>query len=227
MDSEGKVMDVNRSFTKNFGYEKDEITGLNFSMLFILEDKKDNKPLVELTTVLTKGQAHDESFVVDKDGKAIWCTGESILINAPGEEMFIVKDIVNLQARKQLNLFLKNTDELLEHIFETSKDVPMMILDGSMKVEKVNLPFLRLFEISQMPPYGSRLADIQHPFWINEQIKNELRMILVNDEPIKGKVFTFLNTSGEQRRIRIDSKILNRGGTLGRQVFLVLEDLID
>jgi PAS domain S-box-containing protein len=105
MDSSGTVLDVNKAFTKNFGYNKEHIKGQKFELLFIQEDKEKHMPQQELETVLAKGQSHDESYVVNKDGQAIWCTGESILINPKDGEKYIVKDIVNLQAKSNCNCF--------------------------------------------------------------------------------------------------------------------------
>src|SRR5215210_7964466 len=97
MDSDGVILGVNKSFTNNFGYTEEEIRGRSFSFLFNENDKAENKPLLELKTVLSKGQAHDENYIVNKNGQSIWCTGESILINGKQSEKYIVKDVINLQ----------------------------------------------------------------------------------------------------------------------------------
>src|SRR5215207_3237205 len=121
MDSKGIILDVNQAFSKNFEYEKKDIVGNHLASLFTTEDKETNKPQHEIETVLSKGQAHDENYIVDKSGHAIWCTGESMLAIGKDGKKYIIKDIINLQAKKQLQLFLKGTDELLERIFESSK----------------------------------------------------------------------------------------------------------
>src|SRR5215203_3404860 len=162
MDSDGIVLDVNKSFTNNFGYTNQEIRGKNFSILFNESDRLKNTPVLELKTVISKGQAHDENYIVNKRGHSIWCTGESILIKGKDGEKYIVKDVVNLQAKKQLQLFLTETEELLERIFETSNDVPMIELDGSLKIQKVNKALLDLYEIEDSPVTGSRLSDLNH-----------------------------------------------------------------
>src|SRR5215218_10170102 len=109
LDSSGTVLDVNKAFTQNFGYNKEDIKGKKFTILFIEKDRENHKPDHELETVLSTGQSHDENYVVDKNGNAIWCTGESLLAIGKNGEKYIIKDIINLQAKKQLQLFLKNT----------------------------------------------------------------------------------------------------------------------
>jgi PAS domain S-box-containing protein len=137
---------------------------------------------------------------------------------------YIVKDVVNLQAKKQLHLFLMETEELLERIFESSKDVIMMVLDGSMKIVKMNNAFLTLFELEQAPPFGSRLSDIPHPFWQQPEIKKDVSSIIINNQPIKRKEFYFQTQTGENKRIRLDSRIIEGQNGSGRKIFILIEE---
>jgi PAS domain S-box-containing protein len=223
IDSEGIVIDVNRAFTNNFGYKNDDIKGKNFHMLFIKEDIEKQRPQKELQAVLSTGQAHDENYVVDNNGHAIWCMGESLLAISKEGLKYVIKDIVNLQAKKQLHLFLKDPEDLLEHIFESSKDIPMMIIDGSMKIQRVNSAFLHLFEMIEAPAEGSRLSDINHPFWKDDLIKLEVRRILVDNKPMINKEFFIVSKTGLQETIILNSKIIDRPGIIGKQVFIIFE----
>lgn len=225
LNPDGVVLDVNQSFTNNFGYGNDDIKGQNFSILFNEPDKQKNKPAIELETVMITGQAHDENYVVDKKGHEIWCTGEALLVHGEEGEQYIIKDIVNLQAKKQLQLFLTATEELLERIFESSSDIPMMILDGTMKVQKVNSAFINLFEITRNPETGSRLADLDHPFWHSADIKKELSNIIVTNEPLKRREFLFYTKSGEMKIISVDSKVIDKQSPAGRIIFIIMEDI--
>src|SRR3954471_3861847 len=173
MDSDGIILNVNDSFTNNFGYSNEEINGLNFSVLFTEKDKEKNLPLQELQTVLAKGNANDENYIVHKDGVSMWSTGESLLVMGLNDEKYIVKDIINLQSKKQFQLFLHETEELLERVFESSKEISIMILDGSMKILKVNDAFMKLFEITEIPAFTSRLSDLNHSFWSDPVMKQD------------------------------------------------------
>jgi PAS domain S-box-containing protein len=224
MDCEGTVLDVNKAFTNNFGYSNTEIKGRNFKILFTNKDIEENKPQLELETVATKGQSHDENYVVDNKGHSIWCTGESLLVKDREGENYIVKDIINLQAKKQLQLFLIETDELLERIFESSRYTPIIILDGSLKIQKVNAAFLELFELEEPPKSGSRLSDIDHPFWKEEALKDEIRRILIRNESLKYKEFLLETKSAHKKKIRISSKIIDKWPNLGRKIFIIVED---
>jgi PAS domain S-box-containing protein len=224
MNTEGIVLHVNDSFTNNFGYSNQEISGLNFSVLFSKKDKEKNLPTRELETVLAIGNANDENYVVHKDGTAMWATGESLLVKGPNDEKYIVKDIINLQSKKQFELFLHETEELLERVFESSKEISIMILDGSMKILKVNNAFTKLFEISEIPEFGSRLSDLDHSFWSDPVMKQDIRNVIVKNEPIKNKDI-LLETKSGKKMIRIDSKTINKEQGTGKKIFIIIRDI--
>jgi PAS domain S-box-containing protein len=224
MDCDGTIRNVNNSFTNNFGYNNEEIAGRNFDILFTGADNEQNKPKLELEMVISNGQANDENYLVNKAGYAIWCTGEALLVTGEKGEKYIVKDIVNLQAKKHLQVFLRETEDLLERVFESSKDIPMMILDGSMKIQKVNTAFLDLFEIQDPPSDGSSISDLDHPFWNREDIKKELRKIIVNNEPIRSKEFLLQTKPGQRKTIRLDSKIIDGSSTVEKKIFIIMEE---
>jgi PAS domain S-box-containing protein len=224
LDCDGKILDINRSFTNNFGYSLEDIKGKNFSILFNEQDISEGKPQLELKQVAIKGQAHDENYIIDKTGKQIWCTGEAILVSNDDGEKYIVKDIVNLQAKKQLHLFLMETEDLLERIFQSSQNVPILILDGSLKVQKVNEAFQDFFKIKELPLTGSSLSNIPHPFWNSPEIKKEVSNMIISNQPLKGKVF-LLHEEPKNRKVQLHAKIIEKHSGDGRQIFLIIEDL--
>jgi PAS domain S-box-containing protein len=225
MELDGTVLDVNRAFTKNFGYTNEAIQGQNFHILFTEQDKEKQMPQQELQQVIATGQSTEENYVIDDNGLAIWSLGESMLVADIDGKDYIVKDVVNLQAKKQLQLFLMQTEELLERIFESSKDVVIMVLDGSMKIVKMNNAFLNLFGLQEALPSGSRLSDIPHPFWEGADIRKELSSIVINNQELKHRKFYFQTRSGENKAITMDSRIIEGKAGTGRKVFFLIEDV--
>lgn len=162
---------------------------------------------------------------MNSKGLAVWSLGESLLVDDKEGKQFIVKDIVNLQAKKQLQLFLIETEELLERIFESSKDVPMMVLGGSMKIIKTNAAFLSLFELQEAPPENGRLSEIAHPFWQSAEIKKVVSAIIISDTPLKHREFVLRTRSGKDKTIKIDSRIIEGQRGAGRKIFLLIEEV--
>src|SRR3989337_2358854 len=101
LNDQGIILNVNQSFTKNFGYKKEEVKGKHLKTLFNPSDQNQNKAEKEIETVLETGQASDENYIVHRNGHEIWCTGETILVKSADGQNYLVKDIINLQAKKQ------------------------------------------------------------------------------------------------------------------------------
>jgi PAS domain S-box-containing protein len=225
MDCHGIILEVNRAFTNNFGYTSKDLQGKNFRELFIAADKNKGIPELELEKVLKTGQSHDETFIVSKHGYEVWCSGEVILTETAQGERYLIKDVINLQAKKQVNLFLKSTEELLNRIFTSSQDIPMMILDGSLKISGVNKPFLDLFEIEKAPSSNGGLSSLNHPFWNRREIRSEISKVLVTNTPVKRKKFSYETKSGRQKTILLDTKIVYGKPEAGKKVFIILEEM--
>jgi len=226
MDPEGMIIKVNKGFTNNFGYKNDEINGQHFSILFTDKDRQVEKPHHELKKVLASGQANDENFMVHQNGSVIWCTGESVLVPS-GDEHYIVKDIMNLQTRKQMKLLLTDPEELIDTIFHSSDEIPLMILDGAMRIQKVNSAFKKLFDIQQDVVEHAKLSDLKHPFWDAQVLKNELRTLIVSKVPITNSFHTFLNNKGESIIISIKSKCVQNQGSAITKFYIMFEEVSD
>ena len=225
MNCQGIISNCSQSFSKNFGYDTKDLMGKNFSVLFNELDIQQKKPQQELGLVIANGQADDDNYIIHQKGHEIWCTGESLLVSGTDGDKYIVRDVINLQAKKQVQLFLRDTEELLQKTFESSSEIPMMILDGSMKIENVNQAFLQLFEIPERPPSDSRLSDLDHPFWKNPQTKRDIMNILVANEPQKQKEFLFSSKTGEMKLIAMDSKTIDKQSTGGRLIYILISDI--
>ncbi len=224
MDTNGLVIQVNGAFTNNYGYDTDDLKGQSFEILFTRLDKEKKLPEKELKKVTSTGQANDDNYVVDKGGISKRSSGESILVTTPEGQRLIVKYIVNLHAKKYLRLFFTEVDKLLQTTISNSSDVPMMVLDRSMKISEVNAPFMELFGISEKPRKGTSLANLQHPFWRREDVRQEIRGTIVNNTPLRRKRFHLELGKKKTRKIIIDSKIIE-GPTGGdKKVFLMIDE---
>lgn len=225
MDCQGIVINVSASFTAHFGYKTSDITGKSFRILFNESDQRLKKPEEEMALVVQTGQADDENYVVDMKGEETWCSGESILVRITDGDPFIVKYIINLQDKKHIPLFFRDTEELLHKIFASSTAVPMLILDGSMKIENVNDAFLQLFEIKERPPLESRVSDLDHPFWKDPATRKNIINILVANDTQRHNEFEFSTKNGETKKIMMDSKKIDSQSTSGRLIFILITEV--
>jgi len=223
MDSVGIILQVNAAFIAAFGYEEKDVEGKHFRMLFTEEDKKTDKPEREANTALIEGSKSDNNYLVHKDGTPIWVNGEAVLVTDEQNEKFIVKIIHNIHAQKQLERFLLESNEFIDSIFESIKDVALMIVDSSMRILKANKAFLKMFGIKKAIEEGSKLSTIDHQFWKQEDIKEAIRNTIVKQEPIKNKIYSFA-TESSKKNIDISLKPMEGIGT-GKSILIVIKEI--
>jgi len=208
MNTDGTILEVNQAFLSSFGYKEDDVVQKNFSMLFTEEDKKVNRPQRELHTAITEGSGNDDNFLVQKSGKTVWVNGESILVTDE-EVTYIVKIIHNIEAQKQLERFLLQSNDFIEGILDSITDRALIIIDSSMKVVKVNQVFLEMFDLTKPPAEDSRISGIGHHFWNSPRLKDILRDILVKDEPANDLPMEYITRTDETKHVTITSKYLH------------------
>ena len=226
MDMKGKILNVNKSFTKNFGFVNEEIIGKQFSELFTPSEKEESMAENELETVKTNNQANDDGFIVNKEGHPVWCSGESVIAEDKNGNQYIIKDIINLEERKHLNLFLNDSEELLNRIFHFTKDIPMLIIDGAMKVTNINKAFMDYFNIQKHPEAHCSLKNVGHPFWNDREVRNFVCQLVVTNLPLRRKRFIYTTEDNCRKLLSIDSKIFIHPDS-SRDIFLIIDEIID
>jgi PAS domain S-box-containing protein len=224
MDTEGVILKVNNAFTLAFGYNNNDVAKKNFSLLFTEEDKKAGKPKVELQKAKTHGFASDDNFLMHKDGTRIWTSGESIFIRTTKQENYIVKVVQNIHAQKQLEGFLAESNEFVESIFESVRDAGLIILDSLMKIIKVNSAFIKMFEIETSLKEGSRLTDLEHSFWNRDDVKKEIRNVIVTNRSLKEKQFQMETRSGQVKTISLRSKSIYSEPAMEREILIMIKE---
>jgi len=147
------------------------------------------------------------------------------LVKSKDGEQFIVKLIINLHAKKYLRFFFSETEKLLHSIVSHSNEVPMMVLDRSMKVLEANRPFLHFFGLDEKPKRGIGLSTI-HPFWKRDDVRQLIRSIIVGNVP-KRKRFDLETSPGKRKKkITIDAKTIDGGSGTDKKVFIMVDSLV-
>jgi len=148
IDTTGIILDVNEAFLNAFGYQREDVSGKNFAMLFTEEDLAKDLPQKELRKTLEKGQASDNNYLVHKDGTRTWVSGESIyIVNKDGKEC-LLKIIQNINQQKLSEFSYNRLTDFNEHILTSIEDI-VIVLDKTMKVIKANRAFAKFFTASE------------------------------------------------------------------------------
>ncbi|HMG81506.1 MAG TPA: ATP-binding protein [Ferruginibacter sp.] len=170
LDTNGKILDINPAFTGSFGYSR-EVIGMNFSMLFTEEDQQKDRPQIELSTVLDKGQAYDNNYLVNKSGKIVWVSGESLLVKNDNGDKCIVKIIQDIHEKKEADESIIRLNETNESILKSIEDM-VIVLDSDMNVTKANHAFYKLFHLNRET---INFAAVILPYDDNRNLVNKLQ----------------------------------------------------
>jgi PAS domain S-box-containing protein len=222
LDTQGIIQKINHAFHIRFGYTAAELDGKNFSVLFTEKDREKNKPEMEIQKAITEGSANDENYLVHKDGNKIWVTGESVFIDNNNEN-YIVKVVHNIHAQKQLERFLMQSHEFIDTVFDSIKESALMILDSRIRIVKVNAAFLELFELKQPPAEGSRLVELDHPFWQRTDVKQEAINFLVTHNAGKEKIFEMETKAGLSKKLSFKAKLVDGIPEAERKLLIMIK----
>jgi PAS domain S-box-containing protein len=220
MSEEGIVQKVNEAFTTAYGYTTEDLKSKHFRILYIEKDQLTRRPELELETTLREGSSTDENYLVHKDGTPVWVTGEAIRIKAE-KVSCIVKVIHNIHAQKQLERYLLASADLLDSLFDSLQQTALLLLDSQMKIKKANKVFMKMFNIQNKVTEGSRLQQLEHPFWNEEEIKNDIRNVIVNNETLK-KEFS-VDNSGIQK-LEVIFKLILSEKSMEKNLLLIIKE---
>lgn len=222
MDTNGKIVDVNKGFLTAFGYTKKLVIGKNFEFLFTPKDRDKGKPALEIKSVLSKGSKSDNNYLLNSEHIPIWVLGESILTTNPDGENYIVKIIQNINTQKKLEGFLLESNEFISTLFDSVKDAAFVILNSELRIIRTNKVFLKLFELTKADTVEAKLLRLDNPFWKTAEIKRKLTNILVTRESMKRVGFKYTNATGRVKELEITSKLMENDG-MGRTILLIIK----
>jgi PAS domain-containing protein len=60
----------------------------------------------------------------------------------------------------------------------------LLLLDSQLRISKINPAFSKMFSVDASLPEGSKIQDIPHSFWKDDEIRNDVRNALVNGKRI-------------------------------------------
>ena len=222
MNTQGVIININEAFHLRFGYAVEDLKGKHFSVLFTEQDKEIKKPEIELQNVLTEGSGNDENYLMHKDGNKVWVTGESVYIENTKDEVYIVKIVHNIHAQKQLERFLLQSHEFIDTVFDSIDESSLLLLDSRLRVIKVNKAFVEMFELKKPITQGSRLSELDNPFWQRADIKQEAVNFLTMHNISEKKIFDMDTTSGKRRKISFQAKLVEGVPGAERKLLVML-----
>ncbi len=178
LDTNGVVIAINPAFTKSFGYEEKDIVGKSGVILFTIEDQKKGLPEKEIATVLSRGQANDNNYLVNKNKEYTWVSGESVLVKNDHGEKVIIKVLQNIHAQKLYEASLRALNDFNESILQTISD-SVIVLDEKMNLVKANDAFLKLVNESEKEVTLLNFSDFLNLYDSSNRLSKNLEQMLI------------------------------------------------
>jgi PAS domain S-box-containing protein len=173
-DENGIVLAINNSFSASFGYTEEDIIGKSVKILFTKEDQERGLPEHERETVLQKGQAYDNNYLVNKDESITWVSGETVLVKDDKGTVRILKVIQNIHKQKESELELKRLNDFNESILASIEDV-VIIVDNKLNIIKANNAFAGLFR-DKVPEISTiNIGTLIKPYDRNDELLHSLQ----------------------------------------------------
>lgn len=207
LDKDGNIKNVNKGFTKNFGYELDDVEGKNFEILFRDKDRANGMPRKEIRTVLDFGRANDMNYLVKKDHTEIWVSGESILVKNEQHEISIIKIIQNIQSQKESEKSLKRIRSYGEIILKTIDDA-VLIIDESLNIIKSNQSFDKLFQLNLRNNIPENFGILIKPFDEHNELKSEIEKAFSEKKTFRNCNLKIKNQLDEMRLFDVSSALI-------------------
>ncbi len=197
MDEKGTIVAVNQAFKNCFGYQSEDITGENFSVLFTEEDQQKGKPEKEIFTVLSNGQAADNNYLVSKDKTLVWVSGESVVVKNNEGNVRILKIIQNIHQLKLSELALKRFYEFNENILSSIQDV-VIVLDTDLNLVNANRAFAA-FKNDAHQSQTMNFADLIRPYDVFEHLLSSMQNAITSGKGFLNIPIDIETAAGEKR----------------------------
>ncbi|HEY5370519.1 MAG TPA: PAS domain-containing sensor histidine kinase [Hanamia sp.] len=223
LDEKGNIITINKAFTKSFGYSRKELIGKNFAMLFIDEDKKKGRPENEIAGVIKTGQCADNNYLVKKNKKIVWVSGESVMVKNETGANCILKIIQDINQQKKSERSALEFSSFNENILASIDDV-VIVLDEKMNILKKNHAFSSLFKNPEAGKQVMNFKELIKPYdpygILIQQIKNTFK----NQKRPAEQTVEIETLAGEKRYFDFKCSQLTHIGE-GKNVLLVIHDI--
>jgi PAS domain S-box-containing protein len=222
MGENGIIISVNAAFTAAFGYNTEDLAGKRADVIFLPEDRANNKPAIELESALETGIAEDTNFLLHKNGNAIWVTGESYLCDG-GDGRYIVKLIHNIHTQKVLEHLLTDANELVDKVFDITSHTPLILFDSELHIIKANSAFCHLFTLAPETLSGKKLSETENKFLSDRSLSTALRAAAIKGESISDKRFSFIDGGGVEVKLCITAKNIFDRNDADRKTLMIVK----
>ncbi len=201
----GDINSWNSGAEHLFDYSKQEILGLNCSVLFTEEDKRTQLPHQLLKAALQEGKVKHEEFHSCKNETIFWATSIIFpLFDDQDRHKGFTYIIHNLEETKKSQDKAIEAMSLASNVIETSKE-PVVILNQNLSIKTASKSFYELFQLNEQEVSEKSFYTLAPG--LDQQHLNELfNEILPTQHNCKNFEVRYVSPSGKSRILVIHAK---------------------
>ena len=132
--------------------------------------------------------------------------------------------LVDIDALKRAEAVTAAAREYADNIIDTLRE-PLMVLDGALRVERVNRAFCSTFAVTPTETVGALLYDLGNRQWDIPELRRMLDDILARDRTIENYSVTHEFERVGKRTMVLNARRLRNPKTMGKRILLAIEDV--
>ncbi|HEY0053952.1 MAG TPA: ATP-binding protein [Pedobacter sp.] len=194
----GEINSWNTGAERMFNFNRQEILGMNFSVLFSPQDLQNNIPERLLNDAHEHGRADNECFHARKDGSLFWTSGVMVpLYDDRNTHQGFTKVVHDLEKQKLSERKVKEAKALAKNLVETTKE-PMAILTKDLSIKLASKNLYRLFQVKEEDAKNKNIYDFA-PKLDRDRLKELFETILPVEVSVKNFEFHYTYPSGDNK----------------------------
>lgn len=188
---EGKFLRVNPRLCQMLGYTEAELLEMSYQMITHPDDLITDANIEQQLIEGYSPYHHFEKRLVHKEGQIIWALANVSIVRDDSEQpLFIVAQMQDITARKQVEEALRHSEARFRAAFDTAM-IGMSIFDLTGKFLDVNASLCKMYGYSESELLHMTLQDVTHPddletdlHYLKQAIAGELDFYLVEKRNI-------------------------------------------
>jgi PAS domain S-box-containing protein len=175
LDTDGRVLSWNAGAAALYGYDADEVAGVNFARFYPPESVQRDWPQHSLAVADMQGRFEDDGWQLRKDGSRLWALSViTALRDSDGKLRSFVNVTRDLTEVRRQQEALRQSEERLRSLVEGARDYAIFTLDPDGNVTSWNAGARQVTGYEPIEVIGSHLSRFYPPEAIEQGLPQQV-----------------------------------------------------
>ncbi|MCM2465817.1 histidine kinase [Methanoculleus sp. CWC-02] len=207
IDPEGRIMGANPAFVRMFGYDEDELSGMQSRDLIYPPDREEAGAL-HRRVALGESTRREKRYVT-KDGRILWGRLTTSLLRDSGERGLVIAMVEDITDWRKMQNALAESEERFREIAQRSFDM-LYTCYYDRGITYISPAVERILGYTPEEMIGERCSDYvldsTRPEW------QEARARIARGEPVEGLVVELRRKDGTAAAVEMNESPITEGG---------------